>query len=130
MNCLKGSPNSEIKSKGRLQWTDAIIQICRTRLHYLNITPKHLIFTSSLLISLHFTRLSVEEELLYLCFFTDNGPCWFPVYKNNLWIPLCKLTETLVVENVCISQIYIFTNERETLLFNMYPSELHTSLKI
>lgn len=35
----------------------------------------------------------------------------------------------LVVENVCISQIYIFTNEREMLLFNMYPSELHTSLK-
>lgn len=113
MNSLKGSPNSEIKSKGPLQWTDTIIRISRTRLHYLNITPKHLIFTSSLFISLCFTRLCGGGATVSLFFFTDNGPCWFPVYKNNLWIPLCKLTEMLVVEDLCISQIYIFTNERE-----------------
>lgn len=43
--------------KGRPQWTGTVMPSFRTRAHYLNITPQHLLFASGLFSLLHLTCL-------------------------------------------------------------------------
>lgn len=122
MSCLKGSPNSEIKCKGRLQWTGTVMRHCGGPVHYLNITPKHLIFTSS-----PFSCVSVEEQLYHRFVFFAN---WLSVY-DNLWIPsmltnICWLWKSVYFSNIHIDK---WRRTDKTLLFHMYGSELHTLLK-
>lgn len=79
----------------------------------MNIAPKHLLFTWTLSFSLHLTCLCRGATVSL--FSSQIMALWFCVY-NNLWKPLCKLTERLVVENVCISPKIHINNEEDLLL--------------